>query len=169
MFSRILSTARFAFCLCLLAIIASNRAATAQQTGWDVNQQGGFVVSLGRDASGEIWAGTEDKGIAHFSNGKWISYGAADGLGDNDAYAVTGDRLGRVWVGHLNHGVSVWNGKSWRNYDVGQGPLGERVFALATSPLDGDVWIAHNAGADALFSAKRQLDAVCGWPRFSRQ
>ena len=137
---------RFIFWLCVLALLGPQSSALAQQTGWNVAQQGGFVVSLGRDARGEIWAGTEDRGVSRFSNGQWTFYGAANGLGDNDVYAVTGDRLGRVWVGHLNHGVSVWNGQTWKNYDVGQGPLGERVFALATSPVDGDVWIAHNAG-----------------------
>ena len=148
MFSKFSRVGCLLLCLSVIAlvIVCPQRAALAQQTGWNVAQQGGFVVSLGRDARGEIWAGTEDKGVARFTGGKWISYAAANGLGDDDVYAVTGDRLGRVWVGHRSHGVSVWNGQEWKNYDVGQGPLGERVFALATSPLDGDVWIAHNAG-----------------------
>ncbi len=146
MASKTFLTARLLLWLCVFAVVCPQRAVRAQQAGWNVAQQGGFVVALGRDARGEIWAGTEDRGVSRFSGGKWVSFGAADGLGDNDVYAVTGDRLGRVWAGHLNHGVSVWNGQSWKNYNVGQGPLGERVFALATSPLDGDVWISHNAG-----------------------
>lgn len=143
MLSKISSAARLLLCWCVITVIGPARA---QQTGWNVAQQGGFVVSLARDARGAIWAGTEDHGVSRFASGQWTSFGAADGLGDDDVYAVTGDRLGRVWVGHLNHGVSVWNGQTWRNYGVGQGPLGERVFDLATSPVDGDVWIAHNAG-----------------------
>lgn len=70
-------------------------------------------------------------------------------LGDNHIYALACDRLGRIWVGTLNHGVSVYNGKSsggWENYGVLNGPLGGRVFDIATCPVDGDVWIATNAG-----------------------
>ena len=68
------------------------------------------------------------------------------GLGDDNAYALCYDKLGRIWVGHLNHGVSVFDGKHWRNYDILAGPLGERVFAIKTCPVDGDVWIATSAG-----------------------
>ena len=78
-----------------------------------------------------------------------------DGLGDDNGYAVACDRLGRIWVGHLNHGVSVYNGHQWQTYEVVgglsrpdtlSGPLGERVFAIAVCPTDGDVWIATNCG-----------------------
>ena len=137
-------------------------AQTPQTTGWNLQQQGAFVVALGRDARGDIWAGTEDNGVARFAGGKWNSFGVADGLGDNSVYAITTDLLGRVWVGHLNHGVSVWNGQTWKNYGVGQGPLGERVFALATSPVSGDVWIAHNAGLT------RYSEATKSWTHFNR-
>ena len=129
-----------------LVLSSLARPILAQDAHWNSNEQGGFVVSLNRDSRGEIWAGTEDHGVSHFSGGKWTTFGVQNGLGDDDAYALASDRLGREWVGHLNHGVSVWNGREWKNYGVTQGPLGERVFALATSPLDGDVWIAHNAG-----------------------
>ena len=138
------------------------RAQEPQTTGWNSAQQGAFVVALNRGNNGDIWAGTEDNGVARFANGKWNSYRVADGLGDNSVYAITQDNLNRVWVGHLNHGVSVWNGQSWKNYGVGQGPLGERVFALATSPVSGDVWIAHNAGLT------RYSETDKSWTHFNR-
>jgi hypothetical protein len=110
-----------------------------------------FIVSLIRDPRGRVWIGTEDQGVWCYDpaapEGKqWHGYSVKDGLGDDNAYALTCDLLGRIWVGHLNHGVSVFNGAIWKNYDVIDGPLGERVFALATNPADGDVWIATNAG-----------------------
>jgi ligand-binding sensor domain-containing protein len=68
-------------------------------------------------------------------------------FGTDNAHAITCDALGRVWVGHLNHGVSVFNGLTWRNYDVPDGPRGERVFAMTTSPIDGAVRIATSVQA----------------------
>lgn len=110
----------------------------------------GFITALARDDRGRPWVGTEDEGV-------WVLEGAGrdrkarqytdkDGLGDNSAYALLCDRVGRIWVGHLNHGVSVFNGQAWKNYGVTEGPLGERVFALAASPVDGDVWIGTSGG-----------------------
>ena len=125
-----------------------NAAQSVLSVPLPTKQQAGYVMAMTRDGRGDIWVGTEDQGVWRFDalNGKWINYQIKDGLGDNNGYALTVDKMGRVWVGHLNHGVSVWNGEKWRNYNVLEGPLGERVFALATSPFDGDVWLATNAG-----------------------
>lgn len=124
------------------------RALSTPALGWDNGKQGAFIVALASDARGEVWAGTEDRGVWRYQprSKKWTQFTVKDGLGDDNAYAIAIDRRGRVWVGHLNHGLSVWNGRQWRNFPIGEGPMGERVFALATSPEDGDVWAATNAG-----------------------
>lgn len=114
---------------------------------WDPGVQGAFIMSMtARDQ--QIAIGTEDNGVWIYdqATGNAHHYTVRDGLGDDDAYAVTYDRLGRLWVGHLNHGVSVFNGKTWQNYLPADGPIGSRVFAIATSPVDGDVWIATDSG-----------------------
>ncbi len=115
---------------------------------WNPATQGGFVVSLCRDKVGNVWAGTEDKGVWRYSpvTRAWTQFTAKDGLGDDNAYALICDRQGRIWAGTLNHGVSVFNGKTWRTYDQTNGPLGAHVTALATSPVDGDVWGGTEAG-----------------------
>jgi hypothetical protein len=116
---------------------------------WDIETQGRFVTSMVGDHQNRLWVGTEDNGVwcDDAANGKgWTHFSVQDGLGDDDAYALACDKLGRIWVGHLNHGVSVFNGKEWKNYDVLNGPIGSRVFAIAASPLNGDVWIATEAG-----------------------
>ena len=112
------------------------------------DHQMGFVMAMVRDGRGDIWCGTEDAGVWRFDsktrNWRWFS--VTSGLGDDNAYALAVDKKGRIWAGHLNHGVSVWNGAKWQNFGVLDGPLGERVFSIATCPSDGDVWMATNAG-----------------------
>ncbi len=117
--------------------------------GWDVAKQGGFATAVTVDAQNGVWVGTEGNGLWHYDPRKkeWNQFTAKDGLGDDCIYALAVDKLGRVWAGHLNHGVSVWNGEKWRNYGIVDGPLGARVFAIATCPTDGDVWIATEVGA----------------------
>ena len=149
----------WSFGLALLASIvvcsplAHGAPKAADVTHWagkrlDPNDAAPFAIALLRDAGNNIWVGTEDKGVWRFDSQtqKWRNFTTKDGLGDDNAYALATDRLGRIWAGHLRSGVSVYNGVSWKNYGVGQGLDGERVFALAVSPSDGDVWIAHNAG-----------------------
>ena len=144
--------------VCLMAVAAPSRGddgkplqtlpQSAEAFPLPDKNEAGFILSLTQDGRGDIWAGTEDKGVWQFQSQtqKWRNFRVKDGLGDDNAYAVAVDSVGRVWCGHLNHGVSVWNGQKWRNYPVGAGPLGERITAISVSPVDGDVWIAHNAG-----------------------
>jgi hypothetical protein len=116
--------------------------------GWDTAQQGAFPTCIAGDSQNTIWVGTEDKGLWRYdARAKtWTQFTTKNGLGDDDVYALAVDKLNRVWAGHLNHGVSVWNGEKWRNYGFLDGPLGDRVFAIATCPKDGDVWIATELG-----------------------
>jgi len=119
-----------------------------------------FVTSMCTDLKGNVWIATEGEGVQRFqSTGakwhEWTQFGKKDGLGDDCGYALACDQKGRIWVGHLNHGVSVFNGLKWQNYqivagigrsDSMAGPIGERVFSIKVCPVDGDVWIATNAG-----------------------
>ena len=119
-----------------------------------------WVTAVAADANGIVWVGTEEDGLWRWDrnatgDGQWKLFRVQDGLGDESVGALAVDKLGRVWAGHLNHGVSVFNGEKWQNYNLGAGigradakagPIGERVFAITTSPLDGDVWMATSAG-----------------------
>ncbi len=148
--------APFITALLVLPCARASAAPPATALGWDADRQGHFVVSQARDALGRLWVGTEDQGVSCYDPQahKWKQFTAKDGLGDDNAYAITGDALGRVWVGTLNHGVSVFNGQAWKTYGVLEGPPGERIFALATSPTDGDVWMATSGGL-ARYSVSR--------------
>jgi sugar lactone lactonase YvrE len=110
-----------------------------------------WITGLTTDPQGNLWISTEDNGVWRCSadattNEPGTRFSVADGLGDNNIYAIACDGLGRIWVGHLNHGVSVYNGTRWQNYDLLTGPLGERVFRIKVNPADGDVWIATSRG-----------------------
>jgi Two component regulator propeller len=127
-------------------------------TQMNVECPASFVISMARDLQGRIWMGTEDQGVFCFNPSmpgqEWTNYTTDNGLGDNNAYAIACDKLGRIWVGTLNHGVSVYNGNQWQTYsavadpehNILAGPLGQHVFAIAVSPVNGDVWMATDAG-----------------------
>jgi len=154
-----------AYCLGVLVSVALAEVAFAQQPVWEVlKEPGEFIVSLASDKQGNVWVGTEDKGVFRYAppTNQWTQFTTKDGLGDNNGYAICKDRLGRMWVGLLNHGVSVFNGESWKTYDVLDGPIGERIFDIACSPVDGDVWLATSAGLTR-YSEKKDT-----WTNYTR-
>ena len=124
--------------------------------GWNGEKQSFLVTSLAARGDSEVWVGTEDKGVWRYSTDKqgWTQFTTKDGLGDNDVRALATDKQGRVWAGHRNRGVSVWNGEKWKNYGLLDGPLGDRIFAIAVCPKDGDVWMGTDCGL-ARYSVKR--------------
>lgn len=123
-----------------------------------------FIMAMATDTSGNVWLATEDDGMYKTdpSTTNRKQFKSKDGTGDNTFYAVAIDRLGRVWCGSLNHGVSVYNGQSWRVYGLENGPLGIRVFDIQCSPVDGDVWMATNAGL------ARYRISTCAWSYYTR-
>ena len=117
------------------------------------------VMCMALDASKCIWIGTEDFGVWRYDprkdgRARWTQFTTADGLGDNNAYAMAFDKLGRLWVAQQSHGVAVFNGRKWKTYDVLAGPLGERVYDIKICPADGDVWLATSLGLTRYSLAK---------------
>ena len=161
----------FVLLLSVFLLIASpvSKRAFAQNIskfafGWDNNRQGRFLTALLQDSRGDLWVSTEDKGVWRYDAGasNWVNYNGAPSINDDTAYALAEDGKGRIWVGTLRNGVSVWNGKGWKNYGILDGPLGERVFALVTNPIDGDVWIATSGGVSR-YRVKTDV-----WQHFTR-
>ncbi len=117
---------------------------------WDPDHQGRFLESLAQDHQGQTWVATEDQGVWRFdpsspAGQQWTQFTQKDGLGSDDVYALLVDGRNRVWAGTLN-GVSVYDGKTWKTYGPVEGLGGSRVFALASCPTSGDVWIATEGG-----------------------
>jgi hypothetical protein len=120
----------------------------AAGTAADRKVKGGpkYVTCATTDSQGTVWVGSQDQGVWSYANGQWTPYNATNGLADNDVSAVAADALGRIWVGHPDHGVSIYNGQEWRTYDRFDGPGSSRIFCIAVSPVNGDVWLGTDGG-----------------------
>lgn len=115
---------------------------------WNTEAQGRLITAIAT-AGETAWVGTEAHGLwdARPGGDRWSrSEFTGPAAGDNSVRAIAVDRAARLWVGHGSRGVSVYNGHEWKNYDAPEGPLGHRVFRIAVSPLDGDVWMATDLG-----------------------
>lgn len=59
---------------------------------------------------------------------------------------IAEDRQGRIWAGTDDSGVAVFNGREWKMYDRSNALNGEHVYALAISPVSGEVAVATSGG-----------------------
>jgi hypothetical protein len=153
--------------LAFLAITAAARAQSApdRPLGRDGPK---FITCATLDKTGALWVGSENDGLRVYVPAQ-ESWTEVPGIADRDLYALACDRKGRIWAGHLNHGVTVvaarngeYQAKNYNHFGSPAGPLGARVYAIAVSPKDGDVWMATEMGLT------RYSEADDTWRHYTR-
>ena len=100
------------------------------------------VYALACDGMGRIWAGSLRHGVCVYNGKQWRDYDLLAGQG-----------YGRPSATEWSMENAGTPGARWRQITDPDapttsraGPLGQRVFSIAVSPIDGDVWIATAKG-----------------------
>jgi hypothetical protein len=132
-------TARWALLLWAACVIGTT-AGAAVLPPW--TNQGRFVTAVATRGD-QCYVATSDHGLWASKNGAWQAVALPV---DDFVTSLAFDGAGRLWAGHGWHGVSVFDGARWQSYDAPDGPIGHRVFRIAVSPRDGDVWLATDLG-----------------------
>jgi ligand-binding sensor domain-containing protein len=103
------------------------------------------IESLVTGPDGALWIGTNGGGLAHLQQGRFVSYGAAQGFNGDVVLALAVDRQGGLWVGTEDAGLAHLEGGSWRQYRVADGLPSNEVTELAATS-DGSVWAGTTRG-----------------------
>jgi signal transduction histidine kinase/ligand-binding sensor domain-containing protein len=98
------------------------------------------TVCAGR--SGDIWVGTDTGGVFRFTEGKWMHFGAQEGV-DGPVYSILEDRHTNVWCGVGTHLLQFLNGRLGRTTE----PALNAGYALALfEDREGGIWVATPRG-----------------------
>lgn len=92
-----------------------------------------LVWTICVDRGGDLWFGTDGKGIFRFDGQKVTTLTKTDGLLGNQVSSIIQDRHGDMWFGYLSGGVSRQNGTSIKN------------FTAQDRLPDGMVWTIHQS------------------------
>jgi signal transduction histidine kinase/ligand-binding sensor domain-containing protein len=93
------------------------------------------------DREGNVWVGTEGRGLYRLQEQSVRVYSKAQGLSDSDIYPIYQDRAGAIWMGAWQTGLSKLSDGKFANYSVAQGLPSPLVTAL-TEDRDGNIWVA---------------------------
>ena len=99
------------------------------------------VYALSCDALGRIWAGSLRHGVCVYNGQYWRNY---DLLAGRHYGRATGDSVEAILETAQPRRLLPY--KPAPGNISRAGPLGQRVFAIATSPADNSVWIATSKG-----------------------
>lgn len=94
------------------------------------------VYALACDAMGRIWAGSLRHGVCVYNSRQWRDYDLITGLGYAPQQPPTPSA----------HDATRPHRMLTAPQAAPAGPLGQRIFAIAASPVDGSVWIATSKG-----------------------
>lgn len=102
---------------------------------------------------GAVWAVGEKESVYRLQVGdrayekSWLNMDYYSGFPKGKNFTcIAEDKTGRIWVGTDDSGVAVFNGREWKMYDRSNAMNGEHVYAVAASPVSGEVEVATSGG-----------------------
>jgi ligand-binding sensor domain-containing protein len=121
------------------------------------------------DRSGNVWCGTNGRGVGRYDGDGWTMYTTEDGLGDNYVRAIVEDHAGRLWFAANDErrdtgGVTMFDGTDWTRYDTDAG-LAHRSVSCMAEDHEGCFWFGTNYPPG--FGASRFNPATGEWRTFT--
>ena len=105
-----------------------------------------IVRAIAEDAEGNLWIGTESRGLNLFKAGNFISHQKEEnGLPGNDISCLYLDRDGVLWVGTSGHGLARFYKGKWTRYSTDNGLASNSIDYIIEDGA-GCLWIGSNAG-----------------------
>jgi signal transduction histidine kinase/ligand-binding sensor domain-containing protein len=106
------------------------------------------VTSLLFDHHGNLWVGTDAKGLFRIHENAVEHYGRTDGLSGDSVWVLFEDREGIVWVGTTS-GIDSFRDPRVTTYSAVEG-LGKDLAAGILATRDGSIWVANNGSLDRI-------------------
>ena len=110
------------------------------------------VYSIGGDGD-DLWVGREHGGLTHLQlrGGAVTSktFTKANGLAQDNVYAVYRSHDGSVWAGTLSGGVSRLKDQRFTNYTMANGLASNTIFSISET-RNGEMWFATPSGLSSL-------------------
>jgi signal transduction histidine kinase/ligand-binding sensor domain-containing protein len=102
------------------------------------------VYSVYESHGGAIWAGTLNRGVSRYYDGRFTTYSTADGLASNTVSAILESSNGTMWFATPN-GLTALSDHRWRVYTAKDGLPSDDVNCMLED-AGGVLWIGTASG-----------------------
>ena len=114
----------------------------------------GSPTAFAEDGAGDLWVGFYIGGLARLRNGRWTTFGSADGVPAGFVSALFVDREGRLWIATTSGGVGRVDDPAadrpvFRRYTSADG-LTTSSTRCVTEDREGRIFIGTSRGIDRL-------------------
>ena len=117
-----------------------------------------FVRALFQDASGTVWAGT-DNGLMQFRQNRFVRVDGTAAIPAISVHSIFQDRAGRLWAGGFR--LACIEHSTARMYSLGTG-FGQNMVKSITQTQDGIMWVGTVAGLESIPPGQDRFRPVPG-------
>lgn len=98
-----------------------------------------------QDSRGDLWFGTNGRGVIRYQNGELTYFNSEHGLGGHAVRGIVEDDSGHLWFA-TSGGVSRFDGRTFTNFSEFDGLHDSDTWSI-TITHDGTIWVGTLAGA----------------------
>lgn len=102
------------------------------------------VNCISKDQLGNIWFGTNDRGVIKFDGASFTQFTTEQGLNNNNVHSILEDKTGNLWIG-TNDGLSKYYGKQFTHFNSSMG-FSPGVYFGLTIDKAGNLWGGIHGG-----------------------
>lgn len=100
------------------------------------------IMCIVEDAAGDLWLGTDGRGMYHYDGTTFINYTRADGLAGNTISSIVPDEKGGLWLGTMFNGVSYYaDGKTELHFKASD-TIGDNEAWKVYKDHQGEIWFS---------------------------
>ena len=132
--------------------------------GWGREDQEGIVRAFLSDEEGNMWVGTDGRGLQKVIQGVFTEFDRQSGLQSNISKSFLEDNEGNIWISSYDKGIDIYeNGKISDHIGPGQG-LTTNGFYYSLKDSEGIIWLASRTAGlfryDGEFKAYNKVNGL---------
>lgn len=117
------------------------------------------IACITPSRDGSVWAGTFTRGLKHYKNGAFRGYTVADGLANDNVWALLENPDGTLWVGTLGGGLQLLDPATGRftTYDKATTGLESDYINSLCRGADGKIYAGTTAGVSVIDPVTKKI------------